>query len=119
MSIEKTQHKHTHTHAHTSTEYYSAMIKEELYHLPVYLDNGGVVWQDLGLVRPAYTISEDGDILSHQDKVDILVWSDETAEDYTHQFIVPIYEDKDAPPEKEQMPEEVIEYLNEEDKKNG
>lgn len=102
-------------------------IKAEVYHddpefppeLSVYLDNGGVVWQDLGLVRPAYTISEDGDILSHQDKVDILVWSDETAEDYTHQFIVPIYEDKDAPPEKEQMPEEVIEYLNEEDKKNG
>ena len=35
MSIEKIQHTytHTHTHAHTSTEYYSAMIKEELYHL--------------------------------------------------------------------------------------
>ncbi len=102
-------------------------IKAEVYHdepefppeLSVYLDNDGVVWQDLGLVRPAYTISEDGDILSHQDAVDVLVWSDETAEDYTHQFIIPVYKDEDAPPETEAMPEEVIEYLNEEDRKNG
>lgn len=46
----------------------------------------GVAIQDLCMVRPNENNKED---------VEVLVWSDECDEDYTHKFIIPQYEEED------------------------
>lgn len=54
-------------------------------------DEDGVWWQDLAVVRSAYEIGNDLKPNWKDDKFDVLVYSDEHNEDYTHEFTVGLY----------------------------
>lgn len=53
--------------------------------IAVCLWKDGVCVQDLCMIRP-----NEGD----KNNVEILVWGDETEEEYTHKFIIPQYEEE-------------------------
>lgn len=53
------------------------------------IQENGIAIQDICLVRPY----EEDDIKSGD--IDCLVWGDEYAEDYTHEFIISQYEEED------------------------
>ena len=57
-------------------------------------DKHGMWLQDLSIVRQKYEIN-DGDPKYIKDRYEILVYSDENNEDYTHQFVVKRYEEKE------------------------
>lgn len=57
-------------------------------------DGNGVWWQDLAVIRPAYDYGADNNSLKpvwKSDKFEVLVYSDENNEDYTHDFSVGLY----------------------------
>lgn len=53
-------------------------------------DGNGVWWQDLAVVRNAYVIDGD-DIVWKDGEFDVLVYSDENNEDFTHDFTIGLY----------------------------
>ena len=53
-------------------------------------DGTGAWWQDLAIVRNAYTY--DGDKVKwKEEEFEVLVYSDEDNEDFTHEFSIGIY----------------------------
>lgn len=54
-------------------------------------DGNGVWWQDLAVVRNAYEIGDDLGVRWKEDEFDVLVYSDENNEDFTHDFTVGLY----------------------------
>lgn len=57
-------------------------------------DKHGVWLQDLAVVHQNSEI-KDGDLQYIKDRYEILVYSDENDEDYTHQFVVKRYEEEE------------------------
>lgn len=56
------------------------------------ITNGdGEWWQDLAVVRNAYEIGDDLGVRWKEDEFDVLVYSDENNEDFTHDFTVGLY----------------------------
>ena len=47
-------------------------------------DNDGVAVQDICIARST---------MDNEHEVEVLVWGDETKEDYTHQFMIDVYEE--------------------------
>ena len=58
--------------------------------ITVYIEKDGMIYQDVCLVRP----HENERCVQETDMVDCIVWSDKDDEDYTHKFIVDIYEEE-------------------------
>lgn len=53
-------------------------------------DSNGVGWQDLAIVRNAYTC--DGDKVKwKEEEFEVLVYSDKENEDFTHDFLIGMY----------------------------
>ena len=55
----------------------------------VFLEKDGIIHQDVCLVRPHENVEH----VQEADRVDCIVWSDADNEDYTHKFVVGIYEE--------------------------
>ena len=54
-------------------------------------DGNGVWWQDLAIVRTAYEIDSNLKTVWNDDKFEVLVYSDQNNEDYTHKFAIGLY----------------------------
>ena len=54
-------------------------------------DTGSYI-QDLAIIRPTYKYNENNVVFS-SDKFEMLIFTDETKEDFTHQFTVPLYQE--------------------------
>lgn len=55
----------------------------------VYIEKDGMAYQDICIVRP----HENERCIQVTDVVDCIVWSDKDNEDYTHKFVVGVYEE--------------------------
>lgn len=55
-------------------------------------------WQDLAVIRPSYSVIGD-DVVWRDDNYDVIVYTDEGSEDYTHKFSVKLYDEKEYPEE--------------------
>lgn len=53
-------------------------------------DSNGNFIQDLVVVNPVYSL-KGGEIEYYEKEFSVKVWSDEYEEDYSHDFIVPLY----------------------------
>lgn len=58
--------------------------------ITVYVQENGLIYQDICLVRP----HEGKGCVQEKDSVDCLVWSDENSEDFTHQYCIEFYEEE-------------------------
>lgn len=76
------------------TEFASAGIESEVgTELYVYLeDDDGIVIQDLGIFRNANTSGENEYPRKFDGTVQVLLYTDENDEDYTHDFTIPVCE---------------------------
>lgn len=54
----------------------------------------GLYLQDLAIIRPTYTFSGDH-VLFDSDKFEVLLYADETKEDFTDKFVIPLYKESD------------------------
>ena len=63
--------------------------------LTVYLcDKDNCLIQDVCLVRPHYEVNEKTyEFETNNEFIDCLVWSDSDTEDYTHKFVIGVYEE--------------------------
>ena len=59
----------------------------------VYVEKDGVAWQDLAIVREKYHY-EGENIVSEEGAYEILAYTDEFSEDYTHRFEVSEYKEE-------------------------
>ena len=76
---------------------YNLELVAELYNhdgkhpeITVYIEKDGVIYQDICLVRP----HENERCMQENDIVDCIVWSDKDNEDYTHKFVIGVYEEE-------------------------
>lgn len=54
----------------------------------------GVIWQDICLVREHYSYNQKTcEFEIDSNFVDCRVWGDSDSEDYTHEFVIGVYED--------------------------
>lgn len=54
-------------------------------------DGNGVWWQDLAIVRNAYTYNNNLDVEWKDEEFEVLVYSDKDNEDFTHDFSIGIH----------------------------
>lgn len=54
-------------------------------------DGNGAWWQDLAIVRNAYTYNNNLDVEWKDEEFEVLVYSDKDNEDFTHDFSIGIY----------------------------
>lgn len=54
-------------------------------------DGNGAWWQDLAVIRSAYTYDDNGEIKWNDEEFDVLVYSDENNEDFTHNYIIGLF----------------------------
>lgn len=62
----------------------------------IYIERNKIVEQDIAIVSCAYKYKSDGQLDWSDDKIQVLVYSDSTQEDYTDEFIIDIYEEDTA-----------------------
>lgn len=54
-------------------------------------DGNGAWWQDLAIVRNAYTYNSNLDVIWKNEEFEALVYSDKDNEDFTHKYSIELY----------------------------
>lgn len=64
----------------------------DFFELPIYIwdKQNDVVYQDICLIRQKYTYCKNSDKIETGDIINCLVYGDETIDDYTDEFSIPI-----------------------------
>ena len=62
------------------------------------VNDKGVWWQDLAVVRTHYYTSKDNkyELKENKDKFDVLVYRDANNEDYTNKYTIDLYKEDDS-----------------------